>query len=433
MLEKLRSRCELRGVGVPTAERFVYMRKIKGWASSAAIAAFAMLPSVSHAAISATQELTPATVTQGGLSRWSITMQNQVSASRGVNFDAALPAGVVVADVPRGSSNCPSGTVSAVAGSSSISLAGLDLGANESCAIELDLAVTSGATINAFTISSDDGSATVDSVAAIVSELAMQTSIATNKTGPVTLGELVKVTAQMMVPTISAEGLYGTFSFSLSLPDGLVLAPIPNGSVVCSESGNLILDNAIDQVSFAPGSSSVSMQAQLFNSAFALDPGADCAISVDAEVTGLGSLDESGSQGLTLYSQFTPVSGVTGVENATSYAVSRLETSSKELFLSHSLSPATAKPGDVVVIDYVLTNTSREPQSDISFNHDLAGVVTGWAMSDSPSADSCGSGSTLSGTSSVELSAASLASGASCSFSCDHPTSCRCADGNLCK
>ena len=392
-------------------------KKGQSWAAAVVAVFLSIFPSLSHAAIAGTQELTPSTVPFGGLTRWSLDIQSPSTNSRGVNFDAVLPFGVVVAEVPRGSSTCPSGTVSAVAGSSSISLAGLNLGANESCAIELDLAVTSGATIDSFTISSDDSSATVDSVAAIVSELAMQTSVTTNKTDPLTLGELVKVTATMMVPTSSEGGLYGTFSFSLSLPDGLVLAPIPNGSVVCSETGNAALDIYIDQVSFAPGSSSVSMQPNLFNSAFALDPGADCEISVDAEVTGLGSLDESGSQGLTVYSQFTPLSGVTGVENATSYAVSRLETSSKELYLSHSLSPATAKPGDVVVIDYVLTNTSREPQSDISFNHDLAGVVTGWAMSDSPSADSCGSGSTLTGTSSVELSAASLASGASCSFS----------------
>ena len=136
-------------------------KKGQGWTAAIAAVFLSIFPSLSHAAIAATQELTPSTVPFGGLTRWSLDIQSPSTNSRGVSFDAALPAGVVVADVPRGTSNCPSGTVSAVAGSSSISLAGLDLGANESCAIELDLAVTSGATINAFTISSDDGSATI--------------------------------------------------------------------------------------------------------------------------------------------------------------------------------------------------------------------------------------------------------------------------------
>ena len=77
---------------------------------------------------------------------FTLTNPNAATALSGVAFTDPLPAGLIVAS-PNGLSNTCGGTVTANAGTSSISLAGGSLAANASCTIGVTVQATSSGTL----------------------------------------------------------------------------------------------------------------------------------------------------------------------------------------------------------------------------------------------------------------------------------------------
>ncbi|MFI8243621.1 chaplin family protein [Streptomyces sp. NPDC085866] len=84
----------------------------------------------------------PATVDQGGTSTLTMTVTNtsELAAKDDFGFTDSLPAGVRVASNAKASTTCGNGTVSAVAGGSSVALVGGDLAADQkSCTVTVDV------------------------------------------------------------------------------------------------------------------------------------------------------------------------------------------------------------------------------------------------------------------------------------------------------
>lgn len=78
-----------------------------------------------------------------------------------------------------------------------------------------------------------------------------------------------------------------------------------------------------------------------------------------------------------------------------------------------------AHPTQVAPLEIVIRNSSDDDATDLAFTLDLDGVSPGLAAEGLPTADACGSGSTLSGTGVLSLSAGALLAGESCTLSMD--------------
>ena len=370
----------------------------------------------------ATVVLTENTIPFGGLTRWTLTLDNSagVSPAENLQFSFSLPPGVTVSSIPRGDSDCAGGTV---IGSTSISLEDGRLGAGDACYIALDLeGGNSSSTLPTFDVDSNLGTAAANAVDLTADNSVVVTDLQFSPTTS-TVGQLVRTTATITVPT--EYNLSGSFSFSVTLPDGLQVASIPNSEASCSEANAQLDFSSID---FSPGAIEITWS-QNISSFLPLSGDTTCTLAFDAQVTGLGDL-QAGSSGLTGVASFNP-SSASSVSNIASFGTARIATTNSDLYLSHSFSPALVSTGSAVTADYVITNTTRDTATSIQFSHDLGAIdcvdtngacpsnAPGWVPTNLPLSDVCGVGSSLSQENPgvITLSGASINSSESCSFS----------------
>ncbi len=355
--------------------------------------------------------LTEDTISPGGLTRWTMTLDNSagLSPAENLEFSYVLPAGVTVSSIPRGDSDCAGGTVTAVSGSTSISLADGRVGAGDACYIALDLeGGNSSSTLSTFDVTSNLGTAAANAVVLTVNSSVVTTDLQFSPTTS-TVGQLVRTTATMTVPT--EYNLKGSFAFSVTLPDGLQVASIPNSEASCSEANAQLNFDSID---FSPGAIEITSTQNLF---LPLSGDSTCTLAFDAQVTGLGDL-QAGSSGLTGVASFNP-STASSVANTASFGTARIATTNSDLYLSHSFSSALVATGSYVTADYVITNTTRDTATSIQFSHDLGAMAPDWVPTNLPLNDVCGEGSSLTENNPgvITLSGASINSSESCSFS----------------
>ncbi|MCB0207993.1 MAG: DUF11 domain-containing protein [Anaerolineae bacterium] len=87
------------------------------------------------------------------------------------------------------------------------------------------------------------------------------------------------------------------------------------------------------------------------------------------------------------------------------------------LLFSKQFSEASANAGDTVTLAFTMTNSySTATATSIAFTDDLDAMLSGMTAVGLPMNNVCGSGSQLSGTSTLSLTGGSLAEGATCSF-----------------
>jgi CSLREA domain-containing protein len=172
-----------------------------------------------------------ASISQGGSTSLSFTITNPNSAAlTGVGFGDTLPAGLVVS-TPNGlTGSCGGGTITAVAGSGSVSLSGATLAASAPCTFSVNVTGTSAGTKNNTTgavTSVEGGSGNTASASVTVTAAAtLPPTIAKSfGTGTVVLNGSTSLTFTLQNP--NASSLTGV-GFTDSLPAGLVVAT-PNG------------------------------------------------------------------------------------------------------------------------------------------------------------------------------------------------------------
>jgi hypothetical protein len=204
-------------------------------------------------------------VALNGTTSLTFTLANpNATALTGVAFTDALPPGLVV-NTPNGlAGSCGGGTITAVAGSSSISLVGATLAGNGNCAFSVNvLGTTSGLKLNTTSaISSNEGGSG--------NQASAQLAVAAGAVAPPTFSKSFSGTATVGVPfnlTLNIGNPNGTavtgIGFIDNLPPGLLVAT-PNG----------LTNTCGGTVSAVAGSAAISL------SNVTLAGGASCTLTV---------------------------------------------------------------------------------------------------------------------------------------------------------
>ena len=190
----------------------------------------------------------------------------------GVGFSDTLPAGLVVA-TPNGlTGSCGAGTITATAGSSSISLSGATLPVGASCTFSVDVTGTTAGVKNNLSgrVTSTNGGSG-GTAAASITVVAPPTISKAFGTPQIPLNTSTTLGFTLANPAGNTVALTGV-GFSDTLPAGLVVAT-PNGLTGSCGAGT---------ITATAGSSSISL------SGATLPVGASCTFSVDVTGTTAG-------------------------------------------------------------------------------------------------------------------------------------------------
>lgn len=306
-----------------------------------------------------------------------------------IAFTDNLPAGMTVGIPALATTDCADGSVSAPEGGGTISLSGARLGAGASCSVRVVVeapttpATYTNTTGNLTSSAGSSGSATDDLIVD-------GTLLGFSKSfDPAAVSVGGRSTLTFTID--NSGGPNRVFSFSDNLPDGLVIANPANASFTCA----LGVFNAA-----ASGSSFFNFLNGSVNA------GDTCTVSVDVEATTAGRKEN--------LSNPLSIDGVGGslVGRAGAVLTAGLG------FLNKTFIDDPAAPGGTATLRFTLTNNdpSRADATNISFTDDLDAALSGLTAIDTPLADPCGTGSQLTGTSTLTFTGGSLDSGESCTF-----------------
>lgn len=211
---------------------------------------------------------------------------------------------------------------------------------------------------------------------------------------PVIAGGIVtlRYTIENTSATTDATGVFFTDILSAALPGLMATAPLP--------------------VSPCGAGSSVSGTTFLIFVGGNLTAGTSCSFDVSVLVPA-GAIDNTY---LSTTSSLTASIG--GLIAVIPPAFDALMVNSAVLMLDKTFTDDPVGPGDMVNLEFTVTNQDMaQAVTNISFMDDLDAALTGLVAIGTPANDVCGVGSVLSGTGILTLAGASLAAGASCTFS----------------
>jgi len=299
------------------------------------------------------------------------------------NLIFATPSGVV--------SDCTNIVLTAADGGNTLDASNIEIAPNSSCTISVNAKSVNGvAPIVTSDISGDftsdaGNSGNVSPSLTVVTTLpGYNISISPD---PVNLGEITRLSINID-NTLNAVNVLA-LSTTINLPANLPLSSVPNESIDCVGGALTAVANS-NSFSITAGS---------------VVAGATCTASVDVQANQLGELTASVSSLLAFTSGFLEVGKAT-----TSLTIS-------EAFAVATFDPLVASPGGTSTLTFTLTNRDRvNALTNIAFTDDLNAVLSGLVASSLPADGFCGSGSTISGSSNISVSGASLAPEASCTF-----------------
>jgi len=313
---------------------------------------------------------------------------NETSALTGIAFTDTLPSGVVVA-TPNGIANsCGSGTVTAVAGSGSVSLSGLTMAASTNCTISLNVTGTTAGTMNNVTgpIASNEGgagmpaSATLFVVAPpVIAKVFGAPSVSLNGTTSLTFS-----ITNPAANTMSEAGV----AFTDTFPAGLQVAASPGLINTCDGTATAVASSGV--VSLTEGSIGVS---------------SSCTVTVNVIGTISGAYTNTTGA-------VSSTNGGTGTTASANLAVAAPPV------MTGTFGAASIPLNGSTSLAFVLVNPAINtiPLTGVAFNDNLpAGLVV---ASPSGLISTCGgTPAAAAGGSSVSLSGGVVAAGASCTLS----------------
>jgi hypothetical protein len=290
-------------------------------------------------------------------------------------FTNVLPTGVTIAISKPSQLRCNRFVVATV-GSGSVSFSG-ELEANSICTVQVNVTSNSpGAVVNTTsvlatvdgTVNAASATLTVDGSTGAVSSMAFSPAM-------MRPGEVSRLTYTLTrLGTGSA-----TFQVLNIFPLGMTIAQFPNAEIVSCTSNNLNLVPGADFVFF---SVSVSM-------------GDVCTVSVNVTTSRIGTYFNEA-----------------GLGSADVIAELRVTNN-----FAHAIFPTSSTPGSSVPLTFTINNFDRiNAATDITFTNNLNATLAGLEATVLPADDFCGSGSTLTGSTTLTLANANLAAEASCTF-----------------
>lgn len=322
------------------------------------------------------------------------------------DLDATL-AGLAATSLPAE----PCGAGSTISGSGLLSLAGGNLPAEGSCSFTVTLQVPAtaspGGHIN--TTSSPQGTSgdtTVSGAPASDTLFIEPAGVGVSKTfldNPVGAGG---ATTLELTLTNSGASPASDISFTDELPIVLPTASSVPASGFCNGTGSATFTPLRD-----PPSSS-AIPATLTITDAALGAGESCTFSVTLDVA------QSASPGFHTNATSEVTATIDDVTATGDPATDELQVIAGPT-LSKAFTDDPAVPGSTATMELTLTQAPGESSgtaSNIAFSDDLSGVISGLSATGLPANDVCGTGSVLSGTTTLTLSGGTLGAGESCTF-----------------
>jgi len=335
---------------------------------------------------------TPDTIGPGATTTLVFTIQNLVSSPVSeLAFTDALPAAVSIA-VPANPTSTCGGTLTATDGGGTISLVDGQVGAYGTCIITVDVTSSTAGTHRNVTgvlawSDGENGNA-IDDLYVVTNRPGFSKSFA-----PSSVSYGGRSTLTFTIDNTANNASASNLTFADTFPAGMVVADPANASTTCT-GGTVIA---------IPGTSTVS-----FSGGTVLN-GAACTVSVDVVATAVGALGNVSAELTSL---------VSGTTRSSGKASAVLEVTASEIALIKSFTDDPAAPGSTVTLEFTILNLDRsETLTNIAFTDDLDATLAGLVATGLPASNVCGTGSQLSGDTTLALTGGSLAPEGSCTFS----------------
>ena len=349
-----------------------------------------------------TKEFMPDVIGPGGTSMLVFTIDNpSASPVTSMDFTDNLPAGVIIASPGNAQNGC-GGTLTAMNGGSTISLASGELIGNGSCQISVNVTANNP---GVYTNTTGDLTSSAGNSGTASDDL----TISTDRPGfsksftpsTVDLGE--QSTLVFTLDNSQNPNQVTTFQFTDNLPVGMIIANPSNTTTTC------VTDPVVPTFLADPGASTINYSYFGAAGVPAVAANSTCTISLDVITTGIGDLDNE-----TTDAEVT----INNVATNIGKAVASLSVDREDLHIQKTFLDDPTPPGGTATLQFTITNFDRDfAASSIIFSDDLDAGLTGLAAVGLPLNDVCGTGSTLSGTTVLSLSGGNLEAGQSCTFS----------------
>ena len=316
---------------------------------------------------------------------FTIQNSNAFTSLTGVGFSDPLPAGLKVA-TPNGlTGSCGGGTITAAAGSSSISLSGATLAASTNCTFSVNVTGTAaGAQTNTTGAVTSTESGAAATASAVVNVFAAPTISLSYADSTLALNSTTQMTLTIGNPSANPANLTGV-GVTDPLPTGLVVGTPPNLGGSCAGT-----------VTAIAGSSTVSV------SGASIAPGATCTVIVDVKGTTVGPTTNT-------------TGTVTSTEGGTGGTASAPLTVALAPTLHISFTPSTINVGDTSSLSFNVQNNNGVSLTGIAFTDALPAGMT---IAPAGLTGTCGGGTITAtvGTGQVNLSGATIPATGNCTF-----------------
>jgi uncharacterized repeat protein (TIGR01451 family) len=332
---------------------------------------------------SITKSFSPATVPVNSPSTITFSVTNGNTVTINASFTDTLPTGLVVATTPNVVNNC-GGTVTATAGSGSISFSNTALAVG-TCSIQVNVqSATDGVFSNSVTIDSTDAG---NGNTATASLTVINPPAIAKAFGAATIPLNGTTSLTFTLTSSNANLTLNGVAFTDTLPSGLVVATPNNLNSTCSGTASAVA-----------GSGSVSLTGA------SLAPGASCTVSLNVTGTTAGVKTNS--------VQVTSTNGGTG--NTSTASVTVVSPPS----ISKSFGAASIALNTSTSLSFTISNpNTAQSLSGVAFSDTLP---TGLVVS-TPNGltGSCGAGTitATAGANTISLSGGTIAASGSCTFS----------------
>jgi len=325
-------------------------------------------------------------------------------------FSTSLLVNVVFSTPANVLTTCDVGlstVLTAADGGNLLTFSGYQIGAASSCEVSVDIeasAVTSHV-INSDDLISSEGNSGSASVTLTVDSALPGFSLGFSPQS-IDIGSTSTFT-QTFDNTANETDVF-LLNTLIALPTGLVVADVPNIVTDCVGTSGF----GSTTTTAVSGANSITLVA--FGTNFPptiVDPvvaaGASCSHSVDVKSVEVGAL-----QVTTQAANQDSVTGTNTLGNA------KAVLTSVNPFAQMSFSPNPVLPGATTSLEITMTNYNRSQTiTNLQFTDVLDNVFTGLAITGTPPTDPCGTGSSITGTTTLTFSGGTLAPEASCTFS----------------
>ncbi|HTW83248.1 MAG TPA: hypothetical protein VMD91_04150 [Candidatus Sulfotelmatobacter sp.] len=308
--------------------------------------------------VAVSKAFAPAVIPVGGSATLTITIPNTGTGAIALSALALtdpLPAGVVVAATPHASTTCPSGTVTAAAGASSVVLAGATLAANATCAITVSVSsATAGTYTNTIPtggLTTAQGVSNANPATAQLQVLAASLSVVkTSNPAGANVGP-----GQVITYTIAVTNNGSVPETNATLTDTLANATLVTGSVKVNNAvaADGVVTSHLPLGTIAPGATTTVVYNATVSSSASAGTQVTNAVTVGGDVPCTGAA-------------CTAASPANIVELPSISVVKTIDTLQHEVVLR----------GQTVTFTMVVTNSGSAPASNVVLTDPVPGGVT---------------------------------------------------------